>query len=318
MSLAFATERRRLTEAELEPIQRSHFPLLEGLSREEVQESARWLRSRRDRVRTRRATIAGRSAARPLPPRRCRMRDRGLAAKKQVFAAALKRVNARLDALLGEERRARNLERLRQALTRRQAASPHHPAAGSTPHAGTRSLPSRRARPTIHAARVGSTSQAGRNAPGPARRTRLIAGSGAVPAMPAARALSSWTGRSEPGDGAQQDAVGDPMADAGGARRRCAAEQVTPGEQVFQPDVQPSGGDAPARSSAKGLQIRLAKTCCTSRFRVSALAEPGVISGDVARIILPRVGIGDVAAPAGLPEMPPGRGDAPGGQRVQP
>jgi hypothetical protein len=164
MSLAFATERRRLTEEELEPIQRSHFPLLEHLSREEVQELARWLRTRRDRARDlmrdhRRSKRGKAAAAAPAPDA-----DRGIAAKKQVFAGALKRVNARLDALLAEERRTRNLKRLRQALARRQAATPHHPSAGATRHAGTRSLPNRRARPTIHAARIGSTSQAGRDA----------------------------------------------------------------------------------------------------------------------------------------------------------
>jgi len=47
MSVAFASERRLLTEEEIEPIQRSHFPLLEGLSREELVGLARWLRPRR-------------------------------------------------------------------------------------------------------------------------------------------------------------------------------------------------------------------------------------------------------------------------------
>ena len=51
MSLAFATERRLLAEEELDPIRRSHFPLLEALSRAEVQELLRWLRARRDRAR---------------------------------------------------------------------------------------------------------------------------------------------------------------------------------------------------------------------------------------------------------------------------
>ncbi|TCZ64839.1 hypothetical protein [Roseicella aquatilis] len=164
MSLAFATERRLLAEDEIEPIRRSHYPLLEDLPREEVQDLARWLRARRDRardlMRTHRRAKRGKSAAAPPLPDA----DRGLAAKKQVFAGALRRVNARLDALLGAERRAANLARLRQALARRQAAVPQHPAAGATRHAGTRSLPNRRSRPTIHGARIGSTSQAGRNA----------------------------------------------------------------------------------------------------------------------------------------------------------
>lgn len=166
MGIAFATERRLLAEEELDPIRRSHFPLLENLPREEVQELARWLRARRDRardlMRQHRRSKRGKALRTAEPP--SPDADRGLAAKKQVFAGALRRVNARLDALLAEERRARNLERLRAALGRRQAAVPHHPAAGATRHAGGRALPNRKARPTIHGARIGSVSQAGRNA----------------------------------------------------------------------------------------------------------------------------------------------------------
>ena len=164
MSLTFATERRLLSEEELDPIRRSHFPLLEDLPREEVQELARWLRARRNRARDlmsdhRRAKRGKSAAAMPVPDG-----DRGLAAKKQVFAGGLKRVNARLDALLAAEKRARNTERLRAALARRQAQAPHHPDAGDTAHAGARPRPGRKPRPTIHGARIGSVSQAGRNA----------------------------------------------------------------------------------------------------------------------------------------------------------
>ncbi|WP_431267600.1 hypothetical protein [Dankookia sp. P2] len=164
MSLAFATELRLLSEDELDPICRSHFPLLDELPREAVQELARWLRARRDRARDlmadhRRAKRGKSAAAMPIADG-----DRGLAAKKQVFAAGLKRVNGRLDALLALEKRARNTERLRAALARRQAEAPHHPAAGHGAHRGTRPKPSRKPRPTIHAARIGSVSQAGRNA----------------------------------------------------------------------------------------------------------------------------------------------------------
>ncbi|MBX9698660.1 MAG: hypothetical protein K2X74_04445, partial [Acetobacteraceae bacterium] len=49
--MAFAAERRLLAEDELEPIQRSHFPLLEGLDQAALLDLARWLRDRRDRAR---------------------------------------------------------------------------------------------------------------------------------------------------------------------------------------------------------------------------------------------------------------------------
>ena len=139
MSIAFATERRRLAEDELEPIRRSHFPLLQELPRGEAQGLARWLRARRGRardlVREHRRSARGKAARAAAPPP-LPDADRGLAAKKQVFAGALKRLNARLDALLAAERRDRNLARFREALARRGAETPAHPAAGPTRHAG--------------------------------------------------------------------------------------------------------------------------------------------------------------------------------------
>lgn len=164
MSVAYASERRLLAEEEIEPIQRSHFPLLEGLSREELLDLARWLRSRRararDLLRDRRRVSRGKAEPRGAPP--APGGERGLAAKKQVFSRALKRVNARLGAVLAEERRARRLAALRAAVERRRGEAPQHPGAGRTPRRGPPSLPSRAPRPTIHGARIGSVSQAGR------------------------------------------------------------------------------------------------------------------------------------------------------------
>lgn len=166
MSIAFASERRLLTEDEIAPIQRSHFPELDALPREELVDLARWLRDRRNRardiMRSRRRVGRGKADARgtvPVPED-----SRGLAAKKQIYANALKRVNARLETLLDAERRSRNAALLRAALHRRQAAAPHHPGAGDTAGSGVRPLPSGKRRPTIHGARIGSASQAGKAA----------------------------------------------------------------------------------------------------------------------------------------------------------
>lgn len=166
MGIAFAAERRLLAEDELEPIQRSHFPLLEGLDRNALVDLARWLRDRRDRardlVRDRRRVGRGKAEPRGGAPGPGPHAERGMAAKKQVFAGALKRVNAKLEAVLAEEKRARNAARLHAALARKQAAASHHPDGGATPRAGGRALRSRVPRPTIHGARIGSVSQAGR------------------------------------------------------------------------------------------------------------------------------------------------------------
>lgn len=166
MGVAFAAERRLLAEDELEPIQRSHFPLLEGLDRDALQDLARWLRDRRDRardlVRDKQRSTRGKAEPRGGTPGPGPHAERGMAAKKTVFAGALKRVNARLDAVLAAEKRARNAARLRSVLAQKQATTPHHPGAGATAGQGLRAKPNRKPRPTIHGARIGSTSQAGR------------------------------------------------------------------------------------------------------------------------------------------------------------
>jgi hypothetical protein len=168
MAIAHAAERRLLSEDEREPILRSHFPILETLDREGLQDLARWLRERRDRARdlVRDGRRAGRGKAEPRggTPGPGPHAERGMRAKKQIYANALKRVNARLDAILAEQKRARHAEKLRAVLAAKQAATPHHPPAGATARKSATAKPSRKPRPTIHGARIGSTSQAGRMA----------------------------------------------------------------------------------------------------------------------------------------------------------
>jgi hypothetical protein len=166
MSTAFLAERRLLAADEIGQVERSHYPLLEGLPKEEVVSLAQWLRARhgraRDLLRDRRRARRGKPAARPAPEGE--EADRGLAAKKQVFAAGLKRVNARLGALAAAAKREANLAKLQAALARRQAGQAAHPDAGATPGAGMQSLPKRKPRMTISPGRIGSTSQAGKAA----------------------------------------------------------------------------------------------------------------------------------------------------------
>ncbi len=132
MSTSIADERRLLTAGEYQPVARSHYPALLGVPRGELPELARWLREQRAKMRGmvehRRRVRRGKA-----DPRNATVEtssERGIAAKKQVFARALKRVNARLALLRAEERRAEIRGRLDAALERRRTARVHHPSSG--------------------------------------------------------------------------------------------------------------------------------------------------------------------------------------------
>ncbi len=166
MGVEFAAERRLLSEEEFAPIVSSHYPELAALSHEDLVGLARWLRGQharaRDIIRGRRRVHRGKAEARGTAAETAS--DRGLAEKKQVYARGLKRVNARLAALRAETKRTQATAALREALARRQAAAQHHPDAGATAAAGAAALPNTKRRGIITGGRVGSVSQAGRNA----------------------------------------------------------------------------------------------------------------------------------------------------------
>ena len=85
--------------------------------------------------------------------------------RKQVFAAALKRVNKEIHRLEKLEARTAHIDAARQVLAMRRAAQfPPRPQAGDTPSEGMRPLPNRRRRTRVSPASVGSISQATRNA----------------------------------------------------------------------------------------------------------------------------------------------------------
>jgi hypothetical protein len=166
MGVEFAAERRLLSEEEFAPVVTSHYPELAALSHEDLVGLARWLRGQharaRDIIRGRRRVHRGKADARGTAAETAS--DRGLTEKKQVFARGLKRVNARLAVLRAEAKREAASAALREALARRKAAAPHHPSAGATPAAGASARPNAKRRGIITGGRVGSVSQAGRNA----------------------------------------------------------------------------------------------------------------------------------------------------------
>jgi len=106
MGIATKGERRLLSEREYEPLVRSHHPALQQLEHRELVELARWLRSQRvrarDIIRDRRRVRRGKADPRSVTEETSS--ERGLAAKKQVFAHALKRVNTRLQQLSATRR----------------------------------------------------------------------------------------------------------------------------------------------------------------------------------------------------------------------
>ncbi len=140
MGVEIAAERRLLTEDEYGPVARSHHPAVRELGRDELVELARWLRAQRARardiVRGRRRVRRGKAEPRGTaaePPS-----ERGLLAKKQVFARALRRVNGRIERLRAEEKRARAVANLHAALERKRAAPVHHPSPSRTAGEGMR------------------------------------------------------------------------------------------------------------------------------------------------------------------------------------
>lgn len=166
MGATFATERRLLAEDEIGQVIRSHYPELDELGSEDLVNLARWLRSQhgrmRDTMRERRRIHRGKAEARGSATESAG--ERSMAEKKQVFARGLKRVNARIGHLRAEEKRERASAALRGALARRGQEAVHHPGAGETTHAGMRPLPGDHRRGIITGGRIGSVSQAGRNA----------------------------------------------------------------------------------------------------------------------------------------------------------
>lgn len=85
--------------------------------------------------------------------------------RKQVFTAALKRVSKEIARREKLNARTAHVEAAHRALAMRRAAQfPPRPAAGNAAHEGMRSLPSQRRRTKVPPAKIGSVSQATRNA----------------------------------------------------------------------------------------------------------------------------------------------------------
>lgn len=162
MASSIAAERRLLGD-DFATVAPSHYPALADMPAEEVLALARTLRDQRDRLRgmvhTNRRARRGKGEARATAGN-----DAALARRKQVFAAALKRVNHRLDVLHGQARRAWHAAALREVLERKRAAAAPHPGAGETAGAGMHAKPNRKRIMRTDPREIGRVSQFVRNA----------------------------------------------------------------------------------------------------------------------------------------------------------
>jgi hypothetical protein len=166
MSIPCKFERSLLNHDEHGVILRSHHPEIYDCGLDDLKALRQRLRDMRDKERT--LAHAKRREARGKGPPKGQNHP-GTAEhpsqRKQVFAAALKRVNREVHRIEKLEARTVHIEAARRVLaTRRAAQFPPRPPAGETPREGMRPLPSRRRHTRVHPARIGSISQATKNA----------------------------------------------------------------------------------------------------------------------------------------------------------
>lgn len=165
MGASIASERRLLSEDEYQAVVRSHFPQLNDVPRDDLIDLARWLRAQRNRARdiihqhrrVRRGKAEMRGAGAETPS------ERGIAAKKQIFSRALRRVNGRLD-LRAATKREQAAANLRQAVARKASRKATHPGAGRTAGEGMQAIGNRRTEDLSRPMEVGRVSQFVRDA----------------------------------------------------------------------------------------------------------------------------------------------------------
>lgn len=166
MTIPCKFERSVLSHDEHDIVLRSHHPGIYEVGLEDLKALRQRLRDMRDRERTlareKRREVRGKgeprgksfpgTAEHPLQ-------------RKQVFAGALKRVNKEIDRMEKLEARSAHVDAARRALAMRRAAQfPSPPPSGDTATEGMRSLPSQRRKAVLPRARIGSISQATKNA----------------------------------------------------------------------------------------------------------------------------------------------------------
>lgn len=149
MSTPKDTEKKMLTEAEFEVVQKTHYPALAALSKDEIAGIVQRIRTYRNKARDiahqQRREMRGKSAPRGARPAQD---DTGTSIKKQMFAHALKRANRALGRLEAAENKPSQAVLARRALAMKRAnRKQHHPNPGRTAHGSAQPKPSER--PTV-------------------------------------------------------------------------------------------------------------------------------------------------------------------------
>jgi hypothetical protein len=160
MSMPCKRERGLLSHEEHETVRVTHHPAIYEHDAEELQALRMRLRQLRDKERTlarqKQREVRGKAESRggsfpgiaELPLHR-----------KQIFSAALKRVNKEWGRIHKLEARTAHVEAARRALALRRAAQFVPYPLGNTAHEGMQPLPSRRRRMTLSRDKIGSISQ---------------------------------------------------------------------------------------------------------------------------------------------------------------
>jgi hypothetical protein len=162
MSVSYKFERRLLSHEEHEVLRVTHHPAIYDHDVDGLKALRSRLRALRDKERTlaRQKQREHRGKAEPRGGSFPGTVDQPLH-RKQVFAAALKRVNKELGRIQKLAARTAHVEAARRALALHRAAQfAPYPPAGETAHEGMRPLPSRRRRTSVARAEIGRVSQA--------------------------------------------------------------------------------------------------------------------------------------------------------------
>lgn len=164
MSIPCKLERALLSHDEYETIRLTHHPAIYDIEPAELDALRSRLRKMRGKEQTlsrqKRREVRGKSTARGASFPGTAERP---AQRKQVFTAALKRVNKELERVHNLEARVAHVEAARRALALRRAANfVPYPASAPTASEGMQARPSMRRRRIVAGATIGRVSQATR------------------------------------------------------------------------------------------------------------------------------------------------------------